>query len=700
MAAVSPLFQALFFASFIWAVALTGFLLFRSLCNFTRTGPNIKKEISDHFSLFAAQSLLRQCLWALFFSFFASLLGALSFLFISICWSIPANIIGYSLMAGAALFCITIYQFCHQLLNTPSSLQASAQFRFTRLIPLWRKLSPPILDWIKKIALWLFFGHFCFALLVLALNRNWATLIIVIVLSSLYFSLYWLYFCDRKVQPIKNSEPNKKQPNIIMLGCDTLRADRLGHYRYKRDLTPCIDQLVNEGVLFSNCYTPLARTAPALASLLSGLWPHNHKIRSNYPDAENLTLPVKSLAQELKEKGYKTAAIGDWAGCDLEKIKFGFESTQLPDDQWNIKNFIRQGPAEIRFFLTLFTHNRFGKKFLPELYYLAGVPLTRQLGNETKALISKYSAEDRPFFINLFSATTHVPFGSDYPYYTLFTNPDYEGESRFTMTKLSTPEEIIRKQKLGQESFDVAQVIGLYDGCVKQFDDEVRGIVDHLKQCDQKENTIIVIYSDHGTDFFETGSWGQGNTLLGDDPSGRIPLIIIDPEESSGQVVEQTIRTVDFVPTMLDRLGIKPEAKLDGTSLLPLFKKPEIPLDLYAFQETGVWMGRVPGMPANHLHYPEFMELLDIPDKSSGTLCIKREYSHLILNAKDRSIRDNQWKLIYIPTSEGVVYKLFDLTLDPECSKDISSTNQTTFLELKDKLNAWIYSDPLMKQEL
>jgi arylsulfatase A-like enzyme len=694
------LFKLFILPPVAWGILVMIFLLFRSLSNFTRTGPTIKEEVSKHFSLFAATSLLRQCLWAFSFAFIMAFTGSFSYLLISICWSVKATIVGYSITAGIALFLISAFLFCDQLLHIPSSLQASAQFRFTRLIPLWKQLNSSLLAGAKKAFVCLFCAHLLFAFLLTLMRQDWTLAVVIGCLGSFYSFVYLLYFHVAKIQPVKSVNPNENRPNILMIGCDTLRADRLGHYQYKRNITPAIDQLVHEGVLFSNCYTPLARTAPALASLLTGLWPHNHKIRSNYPDAENLTLPVKSLAQELKEQGYKTATISDWAGGDLGKIKFGFEHTQLPRDQWNIKNFIRQGPAELRLFLTLFTHNRFGKKFLPELYYLAGIPLTQQLGDETKALISDCSAKNSPFFINLFTSTTHVPFGSDYPYYTHFTASDYEGESRFTMTKLSTPEEVINKQKLGEKSFDVEQVINLYDGCVKQFDDQVSKIISHLDKCGLKDNTIIVIYSDHGTDFFETGSWGQGNSLLGDDPSGRIPLVIVDPHQEGGQVVEQTVRSVDFLPTMLDLLSIKPEKKLDGCSLLPLFTAPETTLDLPAFQETGVWMGRVPGMHPDHVHYPEFLDLIDIPNKLSGTLCIKQEYSNLITRAKDRSIRAGQWKLVYIPTTQGIIYELFNTHSDPDCKKECSSTNPAVLTDLKEKLDAWIYSDPLMSKTL
>jgi arylsulfatase A-like enzyme len=385
--------------------------------------------------------------------------------------------------------------------------------------------------------------------------------------------------------------------------------------------------------------------------------------------------------------------VADWAGADLGKINFGFKTVDAPNDQWNLKYLIRQGPAEIRLFLSLFTHNDFGKKFLPEIFYLAGVPLTRHLGRQTRKLLSEYAQTGEPFFLTFFSATTHVPFGSDYPYYTLFTDPEYTGESRFTMTKLATPEEIIEKQELGKEAYDVDQIINLYDGCVRQFDDEVKGIVGHLQQCGLQENTIIVIYSDHGADFFETGCWGQGNTLFGNDPSNRVPLLIIDPSKKGGFKVNQVTRVVDFLPTMQQLMGIESSSESDGVSLVDLMEQPDKPMRLSAYQETGMWLGKVPGMHPQQITYPNLIELLDIKDKQSGMLTIKPEYYPVILKAKNRSIRNERWKLIYIPTLTGVEYMLFDMQDDPGCLKDVREKNPDVFDELKARLDAWIDLD-------
>jgi len=535
----------------------------------------------------------------------------------------------------------------------------------------------------------------------LLITALWPTALFYSVVGMLYLQLF--LFVTRTPASVgtpkkpRTSSPNKcKQPppNIIMIGSDTLRADRLGNADYVRNLTPNIDILADRGVTFTNCYTPLARTAPSLASLLTGAWPHNHGIRTNYPDADQLNLPVESIIENLNRAGYETAAISDWSGADLGKIKFGFKQLNVSADQWNLKYLLRQGPSSIRLFLSLFCHNPLGKKLLPELYYLAGIPLTKQLFSETRELLSEMAEKNTPFLINLFTSSTHVPFASDYPYYNTFTPDDYDGETRFVMTKLASPEEILEKQVLGPEAFDIPQTINLYDGCVLQFDEEVGKLMSHLDACQLTDNTIIVIYSDHGADFFETGCWGQGNTLLGDDPSGRVPLLIVDPKQLASQTIEQTVRTIDITPTLLELLGLPIPATVDGCSLLSQLRGSKEKLNLVAYQETGLWLSPMPGMHKDHLHYPNLLEMLDIPDKHSAMLSIEKGFYSQVVRAKDRAVRQDHWKLLSIPTSEGNIYQLFNINNDPNCAIDVAGDEKEIFAQLKAHLDTLVAADP------
>ncbi|MBS0330677.1 MAG: sulfatase, partial [Proteobacteria bacterium] len=377
----------------------------------------------------------------------------------------------------------------------------------------------------------------------LAKENRMATLM-ALWAATLFFAgtIVWAGWQSEARAPRKRSaRTSDSQPNILMIGSDTLRADRLGALGYRRMLTPHIDRLGERGALFANCYVPCARTAPSLISMLTGTWPHTHGIRDNYADHEATRLNVDALPVWLKQAGYRTAAISDWCGADMGKFSFGFDYADLPEDQWNLKYLIRQGPKDLRLFVSLFVHNRLGRLLLPEVYYLGGVPLTQPLGKRARRLVSRLAESAQPFFLNVFYSTTHPPFASEWPWYTRFADPDYAGESKFAMARLTDPFEIIRRQGAPREEFDLDQIIDLYDGCVAEFDDEVGKMLAHLEVCGLADNTIIVVYSDHGMEFFEHDTWGQGNSAVGDF-SPRIPLVIRAPGRPARGTVDQVVR--------------------------------------------------------------------------------------------------------------------------------------------------------------
>ena len=427
--------------------------------------------------------------------------------------------------------------------------------------------------------------------------------------------------------------------------------------------------------------------------MLSGTWPHRHRVRDTFVTPEETRLPVPSLPGILKQVGYQSAIVGDWAASDAEKFDFGFDHMDLPRDQWNIKYLLRQGPKDLRLFLSLFTQNRFGKTFMPEIYYLGGVPLTEEVGRDTRHMIGRLAKNDAPFFLMSFMATTHPPFTSKYPYYSLYSDPEYRGESKFIMAKLRDPWEIIRRQGEPKSEFDLEQIIDLYDGCVKNFDDEVARILDYLEASKLTENTIIVIFSDHGFEFFEHETWGQGNSAIGDF-SARVPIIIADPRNPQPQRVNEVVRTVDIAPTLLELAGLPIPESVEGISLARLMRGEPLEKPLPAFYETGVWLTDLPGTPENHLRYPHLPELLEIPDKRLGMIALKPKYLDIVIAAKDRMVRLGKWKLTYQPLTDGAAYRLFNIEVDPGCQNNIIDRHPQIAEELRAMLDQWMDDDP------
>jgi arylsulfatase A-like enzyme/GT2 family glycosyltransferase len=651
-------------ATIMLATLLTASLVLKSLMHFSQTGPQVRDEILAHYRYYSLYALMRLAAFAFLILLLQAgagvlLAGAIAVLMQQALFpwfSAFSGLIAVALLSGL--------QFCRQLLFLPASLVASSHYRTSRLYPLWRQLSPFRLRLLGAALLFPAIGVATALAFKLVGDENPVALLSLCAFTAAVATVYlWLRPRGYPAPIAQKTKPAR--PNILMIGCDTLRADRIGPR-----LTPRIDQLASQSAYFTHCYVPCARTAPSLVSLLTGTWPHKHGVRDNFVADADTRLSVPALPELLRRQGYATAALSDWCGSDMGKFPFGFDYLDLPEDQWNLKLFIRQGPKDLRLFLSLFTHNAFGKAFLPEIHYLGGVPLTDELGVECGNLLNRLAATEKPFFLNTFFSTTHPPFGSEYPYYTQFSTPDYAGESKFAMARLTDPWEILRRQAEPREAFDLDQIIHLYDGCVRRFDDEVAKVLNHLEACGLSDNTIIVIYSDHGMEFFEHDTWGQGNSAIGDH-SARVPLIVLDPRVGCGRQIDDIVRSVDLAPTLLDLLGFPPSVDMDGVSLAPYLRDPKAELSLDAYNETGIWLAEVPGMQAGHLHYPNLMEILEIQSKSTGTLGIKKEYEQVIIDSKDRMILSGRWKLVYLPLNEGVSWRLFDVQNDPSCKSNV-----------------------------
>ncbi len=672
------------------AMAFALLLLVKSLIDFSQTGP-VRREVLAHHRIYLALSLGRLTLATFLIANMLALPGVLSYLLGLSTFGLPYHREVAALVAVMSLGLLSFFQFCRVLHDSPGVIVASSNYAIHRFYPLWERLSS---ERLKRWSWWVLLAYSSWvALGIAALFWRGAvySALGLVMLHGLVLLIYRVWVEDSEPPPLPAS-PSRQRTNLLMIGSDTLRADRLGHAGYHRALTPNLDRLAEQGAVLTHCYVPCARTAPSLLSLLTGTWPHTHGVRDNFVSDGETRLRLPTLPRLLHAAGYHTAALSDWAGSDMGKFDLGFQERDLPADQWNIHFFMRQGPKDIRLFLSLFLSNRIGKFFLEEIYFLGGVPLTRQLGLRARKMLERMGAEEQPFFLNVFMASTHPPFASEYPYYTMYADPHYRGPSKFAMAKLTDPFEIIRRQGEPREEFDLEQILGLYDGCVKSFDDEVGRILDYLQASGLAENTLVVIYSDHGMEFFEHETWGQGNSATGDF-SARVPVVMAGPQLAAQTRLEGITRSVDLAPTLLELLGLPIPAEMEGISLATALRGGELP-ELPAFHETGIWLTEMPGMPADHLRYPGLLDMLEIPDQKSGTMAIKPEFEGRIIAAKDRMVRSGRWKLVYQPLIEGALLRLYDLKMDPDCRQDVLAAQPEVTARLWELLQAWMASPP------
>ncbi|WP_369613466.1 sulfatase [Marichromatium sp. PS1] len=671
------------------ALAFTLALTLKSVRDYTTAGPMLPDEVVRRFRGYAVWALARLAVWALLVAGYWALAGALWWQGVATLLGHQTTMAGVALAAALAIAGATLWRFVHALLHNPGLIVASSHYRISRFYPLWARLSPARLRRIEQGLLVAGLVPMLLGALAPARTGDRAGSLLLLATLALLLGLAALASQRPRAPARQGRAGSRERPNLLLIGCDTLRADWLGCAGHPRGLTPNIDALAAAGTQFAHCYVPCGRTAPSLISLLTGTWPQTHGIRDNFVADAATRLRVPSLPRLLGAAGYRSEAISDWCGADLGKFDFGFDRLDLPDDSWNLRYLLRQGPKDLRLFLSLFLHNRLGKRLLPEVYYLGGVPSTSALGAEVRARLSRLAEDERPFLLNAFFSTTHPPFACEHPYYARYAEPGYSGPSKFAMARLTDPFEIIRRQGEPRREFDLDQILRLYDGCVKRFDDEVGAILEHLEHCGLADRTLVAIYSDHGMEFFEHDTWGQGNSVLSDH-SARIPLIVRDPLERGGHRIEGIVRSVDLAPTLLERCGLRPPPAMDGVSLAACLGGAPAPA-LTAYTESGIWLTDLPGMPEGHLRYPDLLGLLDVPDHRSGTLAIRPEYADLVVRAKDRMVREGRWKLTYQPLVAGAIWQLFDLERDPDCRHDRAAAHPEVVARLRARLQPWLH---------
>lgn len=680
----SPLGQAAL-ATMVAAASAAATLALWSWRVFTLAGPRLPHDIVNHYRTYAMLAYARLTFWA----FLVAVVLAIPALVVqhaaaqwlglnpAFQWQIVAACVGLALLATL--------QFLRQLLWLPASIAASYRYRLSRLYPFWFRLTPTRLRLALVVATGLPVGA-ALALTGRALAAGHVLSAIAYLSGLSFYALLALWLRSPEARPAAAAR-RSALPNVLLIGSDTLRADRLDGQHF-RDAAPFLAELASRGVRFDRCFTPCARTAPSLLALLTGCWPARMNVADNFVPDDATRLRVPALPQIMRRHGYRTVALSDWCGGDLGKFDLGFERADVPEDQWNITLFLRQGPKDLRLFLSLFANNSFGRHFLPELFYLAGIPKTDWLGREARHVLTECAADGGPFFMNVFFSTTHGPFGSEYPYYTRYTSHAYRGESKFLMSRVTDPWDVIRRQAEPRSAFDLDQIVALYDGCVSRFDDEVKAICAHLEACGLADNTIVVLYSDHGMEFFEHDTWGQGNSVVSD-TSNRIPMVFVGPGIAP-RVVTEPVRATDLAPTLLDLCGlpIQEKALMDGRSLLPLMRGATLDAPLDVPTETGIWLTRLPGMHPNHRLYPPLTELLTVRDFNTGTISVRPEWERQVVHAKDRALRRGRWKLVCQPLDSGLLLQLFDVENDPDCRRDCATLHPGIVSDLWQRLRS------------
>jgi arylsulfatase A-like enzyme len=198
---------------------------------------------------------------------------------------------------------------------------------------------------------------------------------------------------------------------------------------------------------------------------------------------------------------------------------------------------------------------------------------------------------------------------------------------------------------------------------------------------------------------------GHGDHLFGDEGT-HVPLVVYDPragagagQERRGRRVTRVVRDVDLAPTLYELAGVAPPGDLDGRSLAPALRGEDVG-PRFAYGETELWFTEdVPSLPPElRIPYPGILALTELDPRHHAEIVLRREMTATTLMARHRMIRDERWKLVYVPTRGGVRYMLFDVASDPAETLDVAEANPTETARLRGELWRWMLEDPIMEQ--
>jgi len=452
------------------------------------------------------------------------------------------------------------------------------------------------------------------------------------------------------------------RPNILLITIDSLRAKNLSLYGYRRETSPHLEVLASEGVVFENAFTAANWTGASIASILTGLYPtsHGYTNKRYYLDAD-----VESIATILQHNGYRTVCFSNNLYITPETgLTQGFTEYYY---RGVLKSNARGEKKEKKSQPGLFTklknklpmRTRFLAKDVFDSFNKTKA-LTRDDGAHATEIAFKQwisSSNDDPFFAYIHYQEPHSVYFPPLPYrrrffdgswleslkYLEFDHIGYYGGKR-QFTKL----EIERYQQL-------------YDGEIAYLDWRLGRLFDFLRQIKMMDNTLIIITADHGECMGEKGYIWHAFCLY--DPLIRVPLVIRYPDWfPKGQQIKELVQTIDFVPTILEGLGIEWRYKSEnqGMSFLNERKRDAVLTETFN-PEMMVrrWLNR-----HNDLSINDFQQYL-------------RDL---------RAYRTLKHKLIW--ASDGW-HEFYDLTNDPDELENIYDSGDVRVKEYLAALKQW-----------
>ncbi len=398
----------------------------------------------------------------------------------------------------------------------------------------------------------------------------------------------------------KSAEEPQQKPNILFIAIDDLRPE-LGCYGSEVAVTPNLDKFASEGLLFNRAYAQQAICSPSRASLMTGARPETINIIENYTYFRDLHPDIITLPQHFRANGYETVHSGKIyhkpAFADLEKSWSRTPATlDIPEPRYpgayalkENQEIFKENQATIRkkYGEGATSHHALGrgpayeKADVPDHAYIDGFHT-----EEAIATMKEMANQgDKPFFLGLGFRLPHLDWNAPKKYWDLYDPEKIPMAAQTERPKngaamgLHASFELRVRHgipKSGPIEGELARTLKHgYLASVSYVDALFGKMLTALEAAGVRDNTIIIVWSDHGWHLGDMGIWGKATNY---EIATRVPMMIWTPDmpgENRGKKTDALVELIDMYPTLCELAGIELPAHLEGQSFAPLLEVPD-----------------------------------------------------------------------------------------------------------------------------
>ncbi|MCA8987154.1 MAG: sulfatase [Planctomycetaceae bacterium] len=366
-----------------------------------------------------------------------------------------------------------------------------------------------------------------------------------------------------------------KQPNILMIAIDDL-ANALGCYGDQIAQTPNIDQLAERGVCFERAYCQLPLCNPSRASLMTGRRPDQIRVYDLDRHFRDELPEIQPLPEFLKTRGWATARVGKIYHYNVP-AGIGTNGLDDPPSWQTVINPKGRDTLEEN----LITNPTPARPISAAMSWLAAEGTDEE---QTDGMIATEAIElmtelKEPFFLGVGFFRPHTPYVAPKKYFDLYDFDDIQLPYAPADDRDDIPPAAFAHNcpipNYGLDENTCRQALHAYYACVSFVDAQVGRLLKGLQAAGKDQNTIVVLWSDHGYHLGEHQGVWQKRCLF--EESARAPLIIYHPQAAgNGTHCERIVEFIDIYPTVVDCCQLTSQLPdLPGTSLLPLLEDPQ-----------------------------------------------------------------------------------------------------------------------------